>query len=133
MQRDLKTKFTEDDCINADFNHYRMHTAGTLSSVLNGNEQNITFQQIKWLRKSFFEWFPQYRSIETEIVKYSVLYRDFMNYEKTRKHYYIILLNKNKNVQAMLLVRFLFIKYTILTTCPCRYFNEKKEVHIEYV
>ena len=25
--RDLKSKFTEDDCINADFNHYWMHTA----------------------------------------------------------------------------------------------------------
>ncbi|PHF01665.1 hypothetical protein COF76_06275 [Bacillus wiedmannii] len=85
LQRDLKSKFTDDDCINADFNHHWMHTAGTLSSVLNGNEQNITFQQIKWLRKSFFEWFPQYRSIETEIVKYPVLYRDFMNYEKARK------------------------------------------------
>jgi len=35
LQRDLKSKFTEDDCINADFNHYRMHTAGTLNSVLN--------------------------------------------------------------------------------------------------
>ncbi len=78
LQRDLKSKFTDDDCINADFNHYWMHTASTLSSVLNGNEQNITFQQIKWLRKSFFEWFPQY-------VKYPVLYRDFMNYEKARK------------------------------------------------
>ncbi|SCN08717.1 Uncharacterized protein BCRIVMBC126_02695 [Bacillus wiedmannii] len=85
LQRDLKSKFTDDDCINADFNHYWMHTAGTLSSVLNGNEQNITFQQIKWLRKSFFERFTQYRSIETEIVKYPVLYRDFINYEKARK------------------------------------------------
>ncbi|GAB6620348.1 MULTISPECIES: YxiJ-like family protein [Bacillus] len=85
LQRDLKSKFTEDDYINADFNHYWMHTAGTLSSVLNGDEQNITYQQIKWLRKSFFEWFPQYRSIESEIVKYPVLYRDFMNYEKTRR------------------------------------------------
>ena len=27
LQRDLKSKFTEDDCINADFNHYWMHTA----------------------------------------------------------------------------------------------------------
>ncbi|HDX9650886.1 hypothetical protein COL68_17145 [Bacillus wiedmannii] len=85
LQRDLKSKFSDDDCINADFNHYWMHTAGTLSSVLNGNEQNITFQQIKWLRKSFFERFTQYRSIETEIVKYPVLYRDFINYEKARK------------------------------------------------
>ena len=25
--RNLKSKFTEDDCINADFNHYWMHTA----------------------------------------------------------------------------------------------------------
>ncbi|MED0876044.1 YxiJ-like family protein [Bacillus mobilis] len=83
LQRDLKIKFTEEDCINADFNHYWMHTAGTLSSVINGNEQNITYQQIQWLRKTFFEWFPQYRSIETEIVKYPVLYRDFINYEKT--------------------------------------------------
>ncbi|MGH1324031.1 YxiJ-like family protein [Bacillus pretiosus] len=85
LQRDLKSKFTDDDCINADFNHYLMHTAGTLSSVLNGNEQNITFQQIKWLRKSFFEWFPQYHFLEIEIVKYPILYRDFMNYEKARK------------------------------------------------
>ncbi|MDM5193834.1 YxiJ-like family protein [Bacillus hominis] len=85
LQRDLKSKFTEDDCINADFNHYWMHTAGTLSSVLNENEENITFQQIQWLRKSFFEWFPQYIFLETEIVKYPILYRDFMNYEKARK------------------------------------------------
>ncbi|MDA1678012.1 YxiJ-like family protein [Bacillus cereus group sp. TH152-1LC] len=85
LQRDFKSKFTEDDYINADFNHYWMHTAGTLSSVVNGNEQNITYQQIQWLRKSFFEWFPQYRSIETEIVKYPVLNRDFMNYEKARR------------------------------------------------
>ncbi|MEB9558828.1 YxiJ family protein, partial [Bacillus cereus] len=64
---------------------YWMHTAATLNSVLNGNEQNITFQQIKWLRKSFFEWFPQYRFLETEIVNYPILYRDFISYEKTRK------------------------------------------------
>ncbi len=85
LQRDLKSKFTEDDVINADFNHYRMHTAATLNSVLNENEENITFQQIKWLRKSFFEWFPQYCFLETKIVKYPILYRDFMNYEKARK------------------------------------------------
>lgn len=85
MQLNLKSEFTEDDCINADFNHYWMHTAATLNSVLNGNEQNITFQQIKWLRKSFFEWFPQYRFLETEIVNYPILYRDFISYEKTRK------------------------------------------------
>ncbi|MGZ7149248.1 YxiJ-like family protein [Bacillus sp. BC08] len=85
LQRYLKSKFTEDDYINADFNHYWMHIAGTLSSVITGNEQNITYQQIQWLRKSFYEWFPQYHFIETEIVKYPVLYRDFMNYEKTRK------------------------------------------------
>lgn len=55
LQRTLKSKFTEDDCINADFNHYWMHTAATLNSVL--NEQNITFQQIKWLKKSFLSGF----------------------------------------------------------------------------
>ncbi|PFV83671.1 hypothetical protein COL05_07545 [Bacillus sp. AFS059628] len=85
LQRDLKSKFTEDDCINAVFNHYWMYTAGTLNSVLNKKEKNISFQQIQWLRKSFYEWFPQYRFLETEIVKYPILYRDFMNYEKTRK------------------------------------------------
>ncbi|HDR8474807.1 TPA: YxiJ-like family protein [Bacillus cereus] len=84
-QRNLESRFTEDNCINADFNHHWMHTAATLNSVLNGNEQNITFQQIKWLRKSFFEWFPQYRFLETEIVNYPILYRDFISYEKTRK------------------------------------------------
>lgn len=85
MQRDLKEKFTEDDCISADLNYYWMHTAGTLSYILNNNEKEIVFDQIRWLRKSFYEWFPQYRFIETEIVKYPVLYRDFRNYEKTRK------------------------------------------------
>ncbi|MRB78945.1 hypothetical protein GH844_27975, partial [Bacillus thuringiensis] len=30
-------------------------------------------------------WFPQYRFLETEIMNYPILYRDFMNYEKTRK------------------------------------------------
>ena len=38
LRRDLKSKFTEDDCIN---------------SILNGNELNITFQQIKWLKNRF--------------------------------------------------------------------------------
>ncbi|HHT7238877.1 MULTISPECIES: YxiJ-like family protein [Bacillus] len=85
LQRDFKNKFTEDDCINADLNYYWMHTAATLSRVLNKNEKKISFQQIHWLRKSFFEWFPQYRFLETEIVKYPILYRDFMNYEKARK------------------------------------------------
>ncbi|SCN45308.1 Uncharacterized protein BC067498_02350 [Bacillus cereus] len=35
LQRDLKSKFTYDDCINADLNYYWMHTAATLNSVLN--------------------------------------------------------------------------------------------------
>nr|EEK67329.1 hypothetical protein bcere0006_24580 [Bacillus wiedmannii] len=51
--------FTEDDYISADLNYYWMHTAGTLSYVLNNNEKEILLDQIKWLRKSFFEWFPQ--------------------------------------------------------------------------
>lgn len=51
-------------------NYYWMHTAGTLSYVLNNNEQEIVFNQIKWLRKSFFEWFPQYCFLEIEIMKY---------------------------------------------------------------
>ncbi|PEX80079.1 YxiJ-like family protein [Bacillus cereus] len=85
LQRDFKNEFTEDDVINADLNYYWMHTAGTLSSVLKRNEENISFEQIKWLRKSFFEWFPQYRFLETAIVKYPILYRDFMNHEKARK------------------------------------------------
>ncbi|MGN4422748.1 YxiJ-like family protein [Bacillus cereus group sp. MYBK30-1] len=85
LRRDFKCKFTEIDDISADLNHYWMHKAAILNSILNENEENITFQQIKWLRKSFFEWFPQYRFLETEIVKYSILYKDFMNYEKARK------------------------------------------------
>ncbi|MED1510760.1 YxiJ-like family protein [Bacillus proteolyticus] len=85
IRKDHKNMFTEDDCISADLNYYCMHTAGTLSYVLNENEKEISFEQIKWLRKSFFEWFPQYRFLETEIVKYPILYRDFMNYEKVRK------------------------------------------------
>ncbi|MGH0429776.1 YxiJ-like family protein [Bacillus hominis] len=85
LQRDFKNEFKEDDVINADLNYYWMHTAATLSFVLKRTEEDISFQQIKWLRKSFFEWFPQYRFLETEIVKYPILYRDFMNYEKARK------------------------------------------------
>ncbi|MEK4707390.1 MULTISPECIES: YxiJ-like family protein [Bacillus] len=85
LQKDYKNTFTEDDCINADLNYYWMHTAGPLSYVLNKNEEKITFQQLRWLRISFFEWFPQYRFLETEIVKYPILHRDFMNYEKARK------------------------------------------------
>ncbi|WP_002147602.1 YxiJ-like family protein [Bacillus cereus] len=85
LQQDYKNTFTEDDCINADLNYYWMHTAGTLIRVLNKNEKKISFQRIKWLRKSFFEWFPQYLFLETKIVKYPILYRDFMNYEKARK------------------------------------------------
>ncbi|EOO19637.1 MULTISPECIES: YxiJ-like family protein [Bacillus cereus group] len=85
LQQDYKNTFKEDDCINADLNYYWVHTAGPLSYVLNKNEEKITFQQLRWLRISFFEWFPQYRFLETEIVKYPILHRDFMNYEKARK------------------------------------------------
>ncbi|MBW3494149.1 MULTISPECIES: YxiJ-like family protein [Bacillus] len=85
VRKDYKNIFTEDDCISSDLNYYWMHTAATLNSVLNKKEKNISFQQIQWLRKSFFEWFPQYRFLETEIVKYPILHRDFMNYEKSRK------------------------------------------------
>ena len=76
-----------------------------------------------------FEWFPQYRFLETEIVKYPILYRDFMNYERPKA---ITLLPYYLKRTSYAACTFLFIKYTILTTCPCRYFNEKK-VHIEYV
>ena len=72
IRKDFNTMFTENDCISADLNYYWMHTAGTLSYVLNNNEQEIVFNQIKWLRKSFFGWFPQYRFLETEIVKYPI-------------------------------------------------------------
>ncbi|TKH12277.1 hypothetical protein FC694_22375 [Bacillus wiedmannii] len=85
IRKEYQDMFTEDDYISADLNYYWMHTAATLNSVLNKKEKNISFQQIQWLRKSFFEWFPQYRFIETEIVKYPILYRDFINYEKARK------------------------------------------------
>ncbi len=85
IRKDYKNIFKEDDCISSDFNYYWMHTTGPLSFVLNNNEKDIAFDQINWLRKSFFEWFPQYRFLETEIVKYPILYRDFMNHEKTRK------------------------------------------------
>ncbi|MFJ8455717.1 YxiJ-like family protein [Bacillus paramycoides] len=85
LQQDYKNTLSEDDCINADLNYYWIHTAGTLSRVLNKNEHKISFQQILRLRKSFFECFPQYRILETEIVKYPILYRDFMNFEKARK------------------------------------------------
>ncbi|MCU5276422.1 YxiJ family protein [Bacillus bombysepticus] len=59
IRKDFNNTFTEDDCISADLNYYWMHTAGTLSYVLNNNEQ--------------------------EIMNYPILYRDFINYEKTRK------------------------------------------------
>ncbi|EJQ44501.1 hypothetical protein IEE_02691 [Bacillus cereus BAG5X1-1] len=85
IRKDYKNMFTEDDCISSDLNYYWMHTAGPLSYVLNKNEEKITFQQLRWLRILFFEWFPQYRFLETEIVKYPILHRDFMNYEKARK------------------------------------------------
>ncbi|MED2793383.1 YxiJ-like family protein [Bacillus wiedmannii] len=84
IRKDYQDMFTEDDYISADLNYYWMHTAGTLSYVLNNNEKEILLDQIKWLRKSFFEWFPQYHFLEIEIVKYPILYRDFMNYEKAR-------------------------------------------------
>ena len=45
-------------------------------------------------------------------------------------YYFITLLNKSENVQVTLLVRFLFIKHSILTTSLYRNSNEKKEVHI---
>ncbi|MED3126643.1 MULTISPECIES: YxiJ-like family protein [Bacillus] len=85
IRKEYQDMFTEDDYISADLNYYWMHTAGTLSYVLNNNEKEILLDQIKWLRKSFFEWFPQYHFLEIEIVKYPILYRDFMNYEKARK------------------------------------------------
>ena len=57
IRKDYKNTFTEDDCINADLNYYWMHTAGTLSYVLNKNEEKITFQQLRWLRNHFSNGF----------------------------------------------------------------------------
>ncbi|MCP9279363.1 hypothetical protein COE81_14885 [Bacillus wiedmannii] len=85
IRKEYQDMFTEDDYISANLNYYWMHTAGTLSYILNNNEKEILLDQIKWLRRSFFEWFPQYHFLEIEIVKYPILYRDFMNYEKIRK------------------------------------------------
>ena len=82
------------------------------------------------VKKIVFEWFPQYRFLETEIVNYPILYRDFISYERPESYYFITLLNKSENVQVTLLVRFLFIKHSILTTSLYRNSNEKKEVHI---
>ena len=78
-------------------------------------------------KKIVFEWFPQYRFLETEIMNYPILYRDFMNYEKTRKLLLYYLTEQKRTSDAA--CTFLFIKYTILTPCPCRYFNEKKSTY----
>lgn len=50
---------------------------------------------------------------------------------RPENYYYIILLNKNKNVQVMLLVRFLFIKKKIFIPCLNRDFNVQNEVREE--
>ena len=85
LQRDLKSKFTEDDCINADFNHYWMHTAAYFKFCTKWKRTEHYVSTNKVVKKIVFEWFPQYRFLETEIVNYPILYRDFISYEKTRK------------------------------------------------
>lgn len=88
IQEDFRTEFLslsdEEDFLTGDFNTYCMNIAGTLSYVLAGKTNKIPQGQIEMLKKSFFDFFKQYKFFEDKIETYNDFFREYKNFEQTR-------------------------------------------------
>ncbi|WP_394231970.1 YxiJ family protein [Niallia oryzisoli] len=76
---------TLNECPTGDLNTYWLTIAGTLSYVLRGRENSIPKGQIEWMYKTFFDCFPQFSFLKTNLSDYPLLYEEFMNYETVRQ------------------------------------------------
>ncbi|WP_260399516.1 YxiJ-like family protein [Peribacillus simplex] len=85
IQNDFISEFSKADSLTADLNTYWMNIAGSLSYVLKGRANRMPQEQKDWLHLSFFEVFQQYSFFEESISIYPEFYREYINYEKTRK------------------------------------------------
>ncbi|PET65387.1 hypothetical protein CN514_12150 [Bacillus sp. AFS001701] len=100
IQNDYKDFFSEDDCLNADLNTYWMIILSSHNYIIRGKSDEIYKKNlIKWLKLSFFDQFDQYKFLKTNIDKYPIFYKDYLNYEKTRMYilYYLFLERKLLN------------------------------------
>ncbi|TCP52765.1 YxiJ-like protein [Tumebacillus sp. BK434] len=75
----------EDESLNADFNEYCAVIVGTTSYLLKGNGDKIPNRQIELLSKGFFERFPQYHFIESNLEKYPDFQNENNNHERLRR------------------------------------------------
>lgn len=85
IQNEFNEKFQEDDILTADLNSYWANIVGSLSYVLNGKTKKIPQIQIKELKLTFFEVFPQYSFLENEIFSYPTFYEEYKIHEKARE------------------------------------------------
>ena len=89
IQDDFQAEFLnlsdEEDCLVGDFNTYCMNIAGTLSYVLSGKTNKIPKSQIEMLKKSFFDFYKQYKFFEDKIETYNDFYKEYKTFEQTRR------------------------------------------------
>ncbi|GAB1780064.1 hypothetical protein PMEGAS67_55410 [Priestia megaterium] len=85
IQNKFNKEFQEDDILTGDLDSYWANIAGSLSYILKGKTKKIPLNQINELKLTFFEAFPQYSFLESEIFNYITLYHEYKIYEKVRK------------------------------------------------
>lgn len=86
MKVDFERDFAllEDESLNADFNEYCTVVVGTTNYILKGSIDEIPKRQIELLKKGFFERFPQYHFIESNLEKYPDFKNEYNNHERLR-------------------------------------------------
>ncbi|MGJ7910464.1 YxiJ family protein [Neobacillus sp. LXY-1] len=84
IQNDFRSFFSEDDCINGDLNTYWMNIVASSTTISKGKFKEITNKQIKLMEQSFFDYFKQYKFLESHINNYPIFYEEYLNHEKAR-------------------------------------------------
>lgn len=87
LREDYAEAFARLDCddFTADFSEYCALIAGTVSYVINDHSANIPDRQLKLLKKSFYQRFPQYSFVKTNLSSYPDIYTDLINHERVRR------------------------------------------------
>ncbi|TXK73851.1 YxiJ family protein [Paenibacillus sp. N3.4] len=90
LQRDFALEFKKNaphEIITADLNTYLMFISGLASGGLQSQLEDALerFNMKKWLEKSFYDWFPKYRFLETwDLTHYSALNADLTFFNQAR-------------------------------------------------
>ncbi|MGF9909857.1 YxiJ family protein [Brevibacillus porteri] len=88
MEKEWREHFSalqEEHFFNADFSYYCSVIAGTISYIVKDKAMNIPKGQIDYMKKSFFEAFPQYCFVKESLGKYPKLFNEYTSYEQARK------------------------------------------------